>query len=118
MTIPRPGRSVRGSTSGRPIMAILDLLGRRWTLRILWELRHGDAMSFRDLQTICGDISPTSLNKRLQELKEAFIVQLTDGGYQLTQTGIDLLATLQPLQRWAEKWASLYELAGDNDAAG
>ena len=31
--------SVRGSRTGRPIMALLDLLGRRWTLRILWELR-------------------------------------------------------------------------------
>jgi DNA-binding HxlR family transcriptional regulator len=35
-------RSVRGSKSGRPIMALLDLLGRRWTLRILWELREGN----------------------------------------------------------------------------
>ena len=33
-------RTVRGSRSGRPIMALLDLLGRRWTLRILWELRE------------------------------------------------------------------------------
>ena len=27
-------RSVRGSRTGRPIMALLDLLGRRWSLRI------------------------------------------------------------------------------------
>jgi len=31
---------VRGSRSGRPIMALLDLLGRRWTLRIIWELHR------------------------------------------------------------------------------
>jgi len=37
---PRPGRPVRGSRTGRPIMALLDLLGRRWVLRILWELRE------------------------------------------------------------------------------
>ncbi len=42
------GRPVRGSQSGRPIMALLDILGQRWTLRILWELRDG-AVGFRDL---------------------------------------------------------------------
>lgn len=39
MTYPRPGVPVRGSTSGRQIMALLDILGRRWVLRIFWELR-------------------------------------------------------------------------------
>ena len=37
----RPGRPVRGSRTGRPVMALLDLLGRRWTLRVLSELRDG-----------------------------------------------------------------------------
>ena len=27
---PKPGRPVRGSRSGVPVMALLDLLGRRW----------------------------------------------------------------------------------------
>ena len=45
-------RAVRGSRSGRPIMALLDLLGRRWTLRVLWELR-ADALGFRELQARC-----------------------------------------------------------------
>ena len=38
--------SVRGSRTGRRIMALLDLLGRRWTLRILWELPYTDLRSF------------------------------------------------------------------------
>ena len=41
MTTPLPRRRVRGSATGRPIMALLDLLGRRMTGRILWELRDG-----------------------------------------------------------------------------
>ena len=49
MPTPRPGARVRGSRSGRPIMAALDLLGRRWALRILWELRAG-ALPFRALR--------------------------------------------------------------------
>jgi DNA-binding HxlR family transcriptional regulator len=49
MPAPRPGDRVRGSRSGRPIMAALDLLGRRWALRVLWELRDG-ALPFRALR--------------------------------------------------------------------
>ena len=48
-TVIRPGVSVRGSRSGRPIMAALDLLGRRWALRILWELRAGP-LTFRAIR--------------------------------------------------------------------
>jgi hypothetical protein len=35
--VPLPGRAVRGSTTGRPIMALFDLIGRRWTLRVIWR---------------------------------------------------------------------------------
>jgi DNA-binding HxlR family transcriptional regulator len=42
-------RAVRGSRSGRPIMVLLDLLGRRWSLRILWELRD-NALTARALR--------------------------------------------------------------------
>ncbi|MDW4746786.1 winged helix-turn-helix transcriptional regulator, partial [Escherichia coli] len=64
----KPG--VRGSRTGRPIMALLDLLGRRWTLRILWELRDG-ALTSRALRTACDEASPTILQTRLTELREA-----------------------------------------------
>ena len=38
-------RAVRGSRTGRPVMALLDLLGRRWSLRIIWELREDRALT-------------------------------------------------------------------------
>jgi DNA-binding HxlR family transcriptional regulator len=103
--MPKPGQPVRGSTTGRPIMVLLDLLGRRWTLRILWEMRQGQAMSFRDVQNACDNLSPTVLNKRLHELREADIVILTDGeGFQLTDEGLSLLDALLPLNQWADRW--------------
>ncbi|MEO8541460.1 MAG: helix-turn-helix domain-containing protein, partial [bacterium] len=84
MTAPLPGRSVRGSTSGRPIMALLDLLGRRWTLRVLWELRGG-AVGFRALQARCDGMSPSVLSQRLSELLEAGVVAQQEGSdYALT----------------------------------
>jgi len=57
------GTPVRGSTTGRPIMVVLDLLGRRGALRILWELR-GEPLTFRALQAACGS-NPGLLNTRL-----------------------------------------------------
>lgn len=105
MVAPRPGKRVRGSTTGRPVMAALDLLGRRWMLRILWELRDGP-QTFRQLQERCGGLSPSVLNQRLAELREAGLVDLAEvGGYTLTPTGTELGTALQPLTAWAERWA-------------
>ncbi len=101
---PLPGRPVRGSKSGRPIMALLDLLGRRWTLRIGWELRDGQAMSFRELQESCDNASSSVINDRLRELRDAGIVELVDDGYRLTRRGRQLLELLMPLDRWAKRW--------------
>lgn len=95
---------VRGSDSGRPIMALLDLLGRRWTLRVIWELREG-ALSFRALQAACSGMSPSVLNQRLAELREALIVEQGEGGYALSARGRELLEHFGPLHRWAEDWA-------------
>jgi DNA-binding HxlR family transcriptional regulator len=104
--VPLPGRPVRGSTSGRPIMAALDLLGRRWTLRVLWELRDG-SVGFRALRERCDDVSPTVLHKRLAELKAASLVEQDEArAYQLTALGQNLYRSLRPLQDWADTWSS------------
>ena len=105
MVAPKPGQQVRGSTTGRPIMALLDLLGRRWALRVLWELRDGAVLSFRDLRARCDGMSPSVLNDRLAELREADIVALTDEGYTLTEEGETLRRSLKPLNAWADRWA-------------
>jgi DNA-binding HxlR family transcriptional regulator len=95
---------VRGSRSGRPVMALLDLLGRRWTLRVIWELREGPLV-FRELQARCG-ISPSVLNTRLAELREALIVEAGESGYGLSARGAELLALLAPVNGWAAEWAA------------
>src|SRR5438132_837271 len=60
MSISKPGRPVRGARTGRPMTALLDLLGRRWALRALWELRLG-ALTFRALRDACDAVSPSVL---------------------------------------------------------
>lgn len=103
--IPRPGAPVRGSTSGRPVMAALDLFGRRWLLRVIWELRDGP-LTFRELQARCGEVSPSVLNARLKELREAALVDHDAGsGYVLTALGRALNQAFVPLHDWAERWA-------------
>ena len=98
-------RRVRGSTSGRPIMALLDLLGRRWSLRMLWELR-AETLTSRELRAACDEASPTVLQSRLTELREAGFINLApEGGYGLTPLGQDLLQNFLPLHRFAERWS-------------
>ena len=99
-------RRVRGSTTGRPIMALLDLLGRRWSLRIIWELR-GAPLTSRALRAACDDASPTVLQARLTELRDAGLVELVpDSGYRLTALGRELFEKFMPVHQFAERWSA------------
>jgi DNA-binding HxlR family transcriptional regulator len=86
-------------------MALLDLMGRRWILRVMWELR-AETLGFRALQARCSGMSPSVLSQRLRDLAEAGVVAGTDAGYQLTGEGRELLGLLTPLSAWARRWAA------------
>lgn len=101
MATPIPGRRVRGSQTGKPIMAFLDLIGRRWALRILWEINSGP-VRFRTLQAACA-ASPSVINQRLRELKAWNLIALADDGYTLTPSGRELLRLLMPLNAWCKR---------------
>ena len=106
MPVPRPGSPVRGSTTGRPLMAALDLLGRRWALRVLWELRDGP-LGARDLLARCDGLSSSVLYERLRELTGAGLLSREpSGAYSLTALGGDLAAAIAPLSGWADRWAA------------
>ncbi|HMC15275.1 MAG TPA: helix-turn-helix domain-containing protein [Albitalea sp.] len=81
----------------------LELFHRRWMLRVIWEMREG-AWTFRALQSRCGDISPTVLNQRLGELRDAGLVENDEGGYRLTAMGHDMMEAFAPLSKWALRW--------------
>ncbi|MBD8890373.1 winged helix-turn-helix transcriptional regulator [Roseibium litorale] len=102
--IPIPGTPVRGSRSGAPIMALFDLLGRRWAMGVLWTLHEVEPATFRELQERCETISPAVLNKRLAELREAQLVTRTGEGYVTTDLGQELYDLLVPLGAWAKIW--------------
>jgi DNA-binding HxlR family transcriptional regulator len=87
------------------MLALLDLLGRRWALRILWELRLAPA-SFQALHVRCDSMSTSVLSQRLGELREAQLVEKDQtGNYRLTEPGSRLLARLDGMDEWTQEWA-------------
>lgn len=103
---PRPGRPARGTRSGRPLLVAFDLLGRRWALRVLWELRE-EHLGFRALQERCEGMSSSVLRDRLAELVGAGLLETDDAGhYGLSGHGHTLLEALKPLASWAEDWGA------------
>ncbi|MEB3050340.1 TetR family transcriptional regulator [Mycolicibacter sp. MYC123] len=101
---PAPGVRVRGSETGRPLMAAFDLFGRRWAILIVWQLRT-EAKSFTQLQEDT-DVTPGVLRMRLQELTDARIVRDRNAQYSLTALGRSLLVALAPLELWAKAWSA------------
>lgn len=114
--IPFPGQPVRGSETGRPIMALFDLLGRTWAMGIVWQL-DGGPYTFRVLQARCDAISPSLLNTRLKELRATRLVDLGEGGYRLTPLGEGLLAQLKPLGLWSRRWGEAFDVAQEDACA-
>ena len=84
--------------------ALFDLLGRRWALRVLWELRAAPA-PFQQLQERCDGMSTSVLSQRLAELREAGLVEKSAGAYRLTQSGTGLVARLGFVEEWTSEWA-------------
>lgn len=87
-------------------MAALDLLGRRWALRILWELRDGP-VGARNLRERCDAMSSSVMYERLKELTAAGLVHhRADERYELTRIGRSLGSAIAPLEAWANTWAT------------
>jgi DNA-binding HxlR family transcriptional regulator len=95
----------RGVTTGHALRALLDLLGRRGCLRILWELHDGSGLTFRALAA-AAELPPATLNTRLTELREAGLLVVAEG-YRLSPRGLDLVDSLRPLYAWSTGWAKL-----------
>lgn len=106
MAIPIPGQPVRGSRSGAPVMALLDLLGRRWAMGVIWTLAQSGPCSFGELQDRCETISPGVLSARLKDLLAARLVERCEEGYCISKRGDELYQYLRPLGQWAKRrWA-------------
>ncbi len=102
---PRPSSDMDHADTSRSWAALAELLGRRAGMRVVWELREGP-LKFRALQAACDGLSPSTLNQRLADLKEARLVAIEERqGYRLTPQGEELARLLDPLAGWAEGWS-------------
>lgn len=93
-----------------PISKAAEVLGDKWSLLIVRELLMG-ANRFNVLQRGLGNISPTILTKRLNELAdEGIVVKKKIQGqkgyeYYLTECGQELFPVLEQFGNWGMKWA-------------
>ena len=96
-------QTIRETETSAGLAVALNQFGRRWALRVIWELR-GEALSFRALRTACGDISPSVMQARLHELRGLGLIEQIPGvGYRLTAAGQQLFRVIAPLDDWADK---------------
>jgi DNA-binding HxlR family transcriptional regulator len=99
--MPQRIQNIRRAPTSALMGRTLDLAGRRWALRVVWELRVGP-LNFRALQAACGNISPSVLQRRLHELRKQEIVEkIPRLGYRLSTYGEKLFHVLAQLDKWS-----------------
>jgi DNA-binding HxlR family transcriptional regulator len=91
---------------------VVELVGRRWSSAILLALARG-AERFGEVLGMVAGLSDRMLALRLRELEHAGLVDRivepttpVTIRYRLTARGRDLLASLQPLARYGQRWES------------
>jgi DNA-binding HxlR family transcriptional regulator len=95
-----------------PVARTLDIVGDRWTMLILRDLRDGPR-KFHELQGSLAGISPNTLSARLKNLEQHVIVERRfyedhppRAEYMLTSKGDELRSVLDALRKWGEKHTS------------
>ena len=84
----------------------LDLLGRRWALRILWELRAGATGARESLRPIRRNAVDSVLYDRLRDLAASGLVERSHGDlYVLCELGVTLGSALKTSDTWAPSWS-------------
>ena len=100
--MPKGMQTIRRTTTSTGLAVALDQFGRRWALRVIWELRAGP-LNFRALRAACGDISPSVMQARLHELRALRLIERIPGlGYRHTADGQALFRVIAPMSDWAD----------------
>jgi DNA-binding HxlR family transcriptional regulator len=96
---------------GCALLNIQHLLGKKWSLLLLEELRCSEKSSFNDLSKKLSSITNKQLSDKLRDLQINGVIQkeiLNDSPmrvqYSLTQKGLDLQEIFSSMKRWAVKY--------------
>ncbi len=96
-------QTIRETQTSARLAQVLDQFGRRWALRVIWELRR-EPLNFRALQAACGGISPGVLQTRLRQLRDMGLIERIAGhGYRLSAAGEQLFRVMAPMTEWADR---------------
>lgn len=97
----------------RRFLSSAELIGRRWSPGIMLAIGRG-AHRFSEIVTIVDGLSDRMAAQRLRELEATGLVERrvipstpVQVRYELTQPGLELLRSLQPLAGWAHRWGDL-----------
>ena len=87
------------------IASTMGVLGSKWTALILRDLMEGPK-HFCELEHSIDNITPRILSKRLRDLEQQGIIDAkrSEGCYQLTAKGEDLMPILQQMASWGSKY--------------
>ncbi|MCU1407412.1 MAG: transcriptional regulator [Glaciihabitans sp.] len=111
MTVPEPTiiHSINDAECRR-FQASVELVGKRWSSGILLAIGRGSTR-FSEIVVAVPGLSDRLLAQRLKELETAGMVDRqvlsttpVQVHYRLSARGGDLLASLQPLVAWGQRW--------------
>jgi DNA-binding HxlR family transcriptional regulator len=101
--------------SDQGLLAASDLwkiLGRRWTLAILYNLATAGVMRFTELKKVVIGISGTMLTERLLELEAQGLLSRKiyesvppKVEYRLTASARELVELMEQICRWYARWS-------------
>jgi DNA-binding HxlR family transcriptional regulator len=93
-----------------PIARSLEVVGERWTIRIVRELVRLGPRKFQDFQQALPGISSNTLSARLKRLEDAGVVERRfyeqhppRAEYLLTERGEELGPVLNALSAWGRR---------------
>lgn len=98
------------SSSACPTHEVADLLGKKWTLPLIEQIKLNEGIGFNSLMKSMKKISPKILAERLKTLERQEILrkgvraeESTKTRYALTEKGTELHKLLISFRRWNEK---------------
>ena len=96
-----------------PVKALMDILSRKWNLRVIFELTKADSIRFGELKASIGTITNTSLSSTLKELEDyGFLTRKQFNEipphveYSLTEKGMMLYPIFAAMGQWIQKYGN------------
>ncbi|MGJ9425461.1 winged helix-turn-helix transcriptional regulator [Nesterenkonia halotolerans] len=94
----------------RRLTGVMEIVGKRWSSGILLAVGTG-AERFSEIERRVEGLSGRMLSVRLRDLEAADLIERlveptipVSVRYRLSQRGVELMQSLQPIARYARRW--------------